>query len=99
MTKRVAAAVLAISLAGSVHPSDDEHHSHPAPEKLGSVNFATSCVASVKPAFERALALLHSFAYSASEQAFHDVAGRDPDCAIAHWGTRGVCLPLTYSVK
>jgi tetratricopeptide (TPR) repeat protein len=69
-----------------VHASDDEHHSHPAPEKLGSVSFATSCASTVKPAFERAVALLHSFAYSASEQAFHDVAGRDPGCAIAHWG-------------
>jgi hypothetical protein len=86
MIKRVAATVLAISFAGSVHASDDEHHSHPAPEKLGSVNFPTSCASTVQPAFERALALLHSFAYSASEQAFHDVAGRDPGCAIAHWG-------------
>jgi tetratricopeptide (TPR) repeat protein len=69
-----------------VHAADDEHHSHPAPEKLGSVSFATSCASTVKPAFERALALLHSFAYSASEQAFHDVTLRDPGCAIAHWG-------------
>jgi hypothetical protein len=86
MLKRIAATVLAISFAVCVHASDDEHHSHPAPEKLGSVSFATSCASTVKPAFERAVALLHSFAYSASEQAFHDVAGRDPGCAIAHWG-------------
>jgi tetratricopeptide (TPR) repeat protein len=86
MIKRIAAAVLGLSLAGSAHAADDEHHSHPAPEKLGSVNFATSCAAGVKPAFERAVALLHSFAYSASEQAFHEVADRDPRCAIAYWG-------------
>jgi tetratricopeptide (TPR) repeat protein len=86
MLKRIAATLLAISFAGSVHAADEEHHSHPAPEKLGSVNFATSCAATAKSAFERALALLHSFAYSASEQAFHDVADQDPGCAIAHWG-------------
>jgi hypothetical protein len=86
MMKRAAAAVLAMAFARSVHPSDDEHHSHPAPEQLGSVTFATSCTSAVKPVFERALALLHSFAYTASEHAFRDVAGRDPGCAIAHWG-------------
>jgi tetratricopeptide (TPR) repeat protein len=86
MMKRAAAAVLAMAFARSVHASDDEHHSHPAPEQLGRVTFATSCTSAVKPAFERALALLHSFAYTASEHAFRDVAGRDPGCAIAHWG-------------
>lgn len=86
MMKRVAAAVLAMTFGGSVHAADDEHHSHPAPERLGTVTFPTSCQAAVKPAFVRALALLHSFAYDASEQAFRDVAGRDPGCAIAHWG-------------
>jgi hypothetical protein len=86
MMKRVAAAVLAMTFGGSVHAADDEHHSHPAPEKLGTVTFATSCTPVLKPAFERALALLHSFAYAASEQAFRDVAARDPGCAIAHWG-------------
>jgi hypothetical protein len=86
MLKRVAATVVALSIAAAAHAADDEHHSHPAPEKLGSVSFPTSCTAAVKPTFERALALLHSFAYSASEQAFHDVASRDPSCAIAYWG-------------
>src|ERR1022692_2032466 len=86
MMKRVAAAVLAMTFGGSVHAADDEHHSHPAPERLGTVTFPTSCQAAVKPAFVRAVALLHSFAYDASELAFRDVAGRDPGCAIAHWG-------------
>jgi tetratricopeptide (TPR) repeat protein len=86
MPKRIAATVLAISFAVCVAASDEEHHSHPAPEKLGSVSFATSCAATVKPAFERAVALLHSFAYSTSEQAFQAVAARDPGCAIAYWG-------------
>jgi hypothetical protein len=86
MTKRTAAAVFALAFAAAVHAGDDEHHSHPAPEKLGTVTFPTSCTAAVKAEFDRALALLHSFAYAASEQAFREVASRDPGCAIAHWG-------------
>src|ERR1700681_633950 len=84
--KRVAVAVLAMTFGSAVHAADDEHHSHPVPERLGTATFPMSCQAAVKPAFERALALLHSFAYDASEQAFRDVADRDPGCAIAHWG-------------
>jgi hypothetical protein len=64
----------------------EEEHSHPAPERLGKVSFPTSCSASVQPGFERAVALLHSFAYTPSEQAFRDVAKADPGCAMAHWG-------------
>jgi hypothetical protein len=84
--RRVAAIALAMMLGGFVYAADDEHHSHPTPERLGTVTFQTSCRVAVKPAFERAMALLHSFAYSASEHAFLDVADRDPGCAIAHWG-------------
>jgi tetratricopeptide (TPR) repeat protein len=62
------------------------HSSHPAPEVLGAVVFPTTCAASVQPRFERALALLHSFAYTEAEQAFRNVAAADPGCAIAHWG-------------
>jgi tetratricopeptide (TPR) repeat protein len=63
-----------------------EQHSHPPPEKLGHVTFATSCAPAVEHDFERAVALLHSFAYTAAEKAFQGVAGTDPTCAIAHWG-------------
>jgi tetratricopeptide (TPR) repeat protein len=64
---------------------DGDMH-HPAPEHLGAVDFETSCAPSVQPAFNRAMALLHSFAYDAADQGFADVAARDPQCAIAHWG-------------
>jgi tetratricopeptide (TPR) repeat protein len=63
-----------------------EAHSHAAPEKLGAVEFATTCKPSVQPAFERGVALLHSFAYAAADAQFREVAAADPDCAIAHWG-------------
>jgi hypothetical protein len=83
---RAAVALLTMTLEAGLAAAADEHHSHPVPERLGSVNFPTSCSVTVKPAFDRALALLHSFAYTASEQAFRDVAARDPRCAMAHWG-------------
>jgi tetratricopeptide (TPR) repeat protein len=64
-----------------------EKHEHPAPEKLGVVTFATSCAPSVQARFERSVALLHSFAYAVSEQAFREVAQADAKCAMAHWGS------------
>ena len=63
-----------------------EHHDHPVPEKLGAVTFATSCRPDTQKKFERAVALLHSFAYSATEKAFRDVIAADPKCAMAYWG-------------
>jgi tetratricopeptide (TPR) repeat protein len=63
-----------------------ESHSHPPPEILGKVSFATSCSQKVARDFERSVALLHSFAYTAAEQSFRKVAAADPTCAMAHWG-------------
>jgi tetratricopeptide (TPR) repeat protein len=75
-----------IVVLGASRVSAEEMHSHPPPEKLGTVHFATSCAPGVAQRFERAVALLHSFAYSAAEQAFREVAAADPTCAMAHWG-------------
>jgi tetratricopeptide (TPR) repeat protein len=66
-------------------------HDHPVPEKLGTVQFPTSCSSKEQKNFDRAVALLHSFAYSAAEKAFADVAKADPKCAMAHWG-----IAMTY---
>jgi len=63
-----------------------ETHEHGAPEKLGQVSFAISCKPAVQAGFNRGVALLHSFAYRAAQEAFHGVADRDPQCAMAHWG-------------
>src|SRR5437868_13881929 len=68
-----------------------QEHEHPVPEKLGTVKFTLSCSANVQPEFERAVALLHSFAYSAAEKAFRDLIAKDPNCAMAHWG-----VAMTY---
>ena len=66
-------------------------HDHGVPEKLGHVHFETTCKADVRDGFDRAVALLHSFSFSAAKQAFSDVAAKDPACAMAHWG-----VALTY---
>ncbi len=66
--------------------SAQEAHSHGAPEKLGKVSFPTSCTPAVQEQFDRGVALLHSFAYTAAENAFQAVAEQDPRCAMAHWG-------------
>src|SRR5438309_3313538 len=57
-----------------------------AQDKVGTVHFATSCSATVQEDFERAVAMLHSFWFSASTSAFTAVAQSDPACGIAHWG-------------
>jgi tetratricopeptide (TPR) repeat protein len=66
--------------------SAQETHSHSAPEKLGKVSFPTSCTPAVQKQFDRGVALLHSFAYTAAENAFQGVGELDPRCAMAHWG-------------
>ncbi len=61
-------------------------HQHGTAEKLGSVSFPVSCAAQVQSSFNRAVALLHSFAYAPAAAAFEEVARQDPGCAMAHWG-------------
>src|SRR6266702_5183639 len=68
-----------------------EVHIHSAPEKLGKVSFLISCAPVVQEQFDRGVALLHSFAYAAAEDAFRGVAKLDPQCAMAHWG-----MAMTY---
>jgi tetratricopeptide (TPR) repeat protein len=64
----------------------DDHH-HPLTEQeVGSVRFSTSCRTDLAENFNRAVALLHSFQYEQARQAFTEIAKRDPQCAMAHWG-------------
>jgi len=63
-----------------------EAHDHAAPEKLGAVSFPITCKSGTQQQFDRAVALLHSFAYTAAEEAFEAVAKQDPRCAMAYWG-------------
>jgi len=80
----IAAFAVASAIANAAPTEPD--HSHPAPEKLGTVHFGSSCAPAVQGQFDRAVALLHSFAYAPAAKAFTDIAAQDPACAMAHWG-------------
>ena len=69
-----------------------EMHDHAAPEKLGQVSFPISCAPANQAEFNRGVALLHSFAYSAASASFRKVAAAEPRCAMAHWGVAMSCF-------
>ena len=77
----LASAIVVIPLAA-------QEHAHPAAtaEKLGTVHFEISCVPRVKPQFDRAVALLHSFEFGAAIKGFESVLAADSTCAMAYWG-------------
>ncbi|MGA2369536.1 MAG: hypothetical protein ABSG11_02620 [Candidatus Korobacteraceae bacterium] len=85
----LACLLLSVCVACAVPASaqDDEHaHHHEATEQLGKVSFPISCAPGSQKAFERGIALLHSFGYEEAEQQFVELAQNDPTCAMAHWG-------------
>ena len=63
-------------------------HSH----GLGSVDFKNSGNAAAQPAFQRGVALLHSFEYEDAAEAFRDAQKADASLALAYW-----LEALTYS--
>jgi tetratricopeptide (TPR) repeat protein len=54
--------------------------------RLGRVLFKTSCTPAAQKEFERALAMLHSFYFPETINAFNATLKTDPNCAIAYWG-------------
>jgi hypothetical protein len=72
--------------AYAVGAQEHAHQSGAAPERLGTVHFATSCNPTVAQRFDRAVALLHSFEFGASIRGFDDVLASDSTCAMAYWG-------------
>ena len=86
MYRRLWRMLFAVALLSVITLRLSAQHDHPAPEKLGLVNFPVSCSARAQAEFDRAVALLHSFTYSESEKSFRQVLAIDPQCAMAHWG-------------
>jgi tetratricopeptide (TPR) repeat protein len=85
--KRAALVFAVVSLFGVLAMADDDHHHEDlTAEQLGTVHFPVSCSASAQKAFERGVALLHSFWYEEAEKEFVQIAKDDPGCAMAHWG-------------
>jgi len=60
--------------------------------QLGKVSFANSCDAKVQKELQRAVAMLHSFWYSAGEKAFRHVLEDDPSCAVATFGIAALLM-------
>ena len=87
LRRLVVTATLAL-LIGSVSgfAQETHPHKHPLSEKLGKVNFATSCTKPAQQKFNRAVALLHSFWYDEAEKEFNAVTQTDPKCTMGHWG-------------
>jgi tetratricopeptide (TPR) repeat protein len=63
-------------------------------EKLGKVNFETSCTPEAQKLFNGGMLYQHSFWYRASQRAFEDVLKADPECGIAYWG---IALSLLWN--
>ena len=80
--KLIAAGLLILVASSSVA----QERQHGNGEKLGTVDFATSCNETAQAEFNRAVALLHSFQFSRAIEGFNTVLGEDPTCGIAYWG-------------
>jgi tetratricopeptide (TPR) repeat protein len=61
-------------------------------DQLGKVEFPNSCSPVVQEKFLRGVAMLHSFYYSAAQEAFEEVAAEDNSCAIAAWGYASILM-------
>ncbi|HEX3436033.1 MAG TPA: hypothetical protein VHT24_04630, partial [Pseudacidobacterium sp.] len=55
-------------------------------DRMGTVQFDTSCSPEARDEFNLAVATLHSFGYRKSAQLFADVLSKDPTCSMAEWG-------------
>src|ERR1700712_513254 len=63
-------------------------------DKLGKVNFETSCKVEAQKLFNQGMLYQHSFWYRASQNVFEDVLKADPECGIAYWG---IALSLLWN--
>jgi hypothetical protein len=63
-------------------------------DKLGMVNFETSCKPEAQKLFNQAMLYQHSFWYRASQKVFEDALKADPECGIAYWG---IALSLLWN--
>jgi hypothetical protein len=85
---KIAGLVIVTLLAyGSAVSAQDEHAGHGGMgSTFGRVHFETSCSTASQEAFDRAVAILHSFFYPETEKAFRAIAEQEPGCAMAYWG-------------
>ncbi len=58
----------------------------PEEGQFGEISFTATVPEKLRPDFNNAIALLHSFEYDESEKMFAKVIDQAPDCAMAYWG-------------
>jgi hypothetical protein len=88
-TRFIAIMVLAVgpSIGALSSGAAAQEHEHGAPAgRLGKVHFATTCAPAVQGDFDRGVAQLHSFWFSAAIDSFNAVLKADPRCVMAYWG-------------
>ena len=90
-TRRVVAFLFSGVLLAAGGLAQEAHAHHGESEILGTVRFPISCGEPVRPAFTRAVAILHSFGYEDARDAFAAVAAQEPGCGMASWG-----VAMTY---
>jgi len=83
---RALTALAAILFVAAFAFCQEDHHHALTEEEVGSVHFSTSCQPDLALSFNRAVALLHSFQYEQAREAFVQIGGQDPQCAMAEWG-------------
>lgn len=91
MKPRILLAALALGNAATALPASAGQHSGQHDHgttagRLGAVHFGNSCAPAVQGEFDRGVALLHSFWFSAAIESFETVLNGDPRCVMAHWG-------------
>src|SRR5581483_1894399 len=78
--------IVAVAMLVAIGATAQDTHEHGAPAgRLGTVHLATSCAPAVANEFDRGVALLHSFWFSAAIRSFTQVLAADPGCAMAQW--------------
>jgi len=83
-------AVTAAVFAVNALAHDDDAAS--STQKLGKVNFPSSCSPKVQQKVTRGVAMLHSFWWPQGEATFQDIANEDPNCVIAAWGFASIMM-------
>ena len=78
--------LIVVLCSGSSAWAEEQHHHALTAEEFGSVHFSTSCTQATADDFNRAIAVLHSFQYEQTREAFNAIAQKDPQCAMAQWG-------------
>jgi hypothetical protein len=88
MLRFVFAWFMAFLVLAPVRVECASQHDHEAglSDRMGKVQFDTSCSPEVNDEFDLAVATLHSFGYRKSAELFVDVLSKDPKCSMAEWG-------------